>query len=82
MEGPPKVFLDCYFLWLQAVGVHCRMGRGRTGVMAACYLVKFQGQSPDSAIASIRRLRPGSIETYSQEKAVVAFYDNIMGTMP
>lgn len=58
----------------QAVGVHCALGFGRTGTMLACYLVKEQGLAAGDAIAEIRRLRPGSIETYEQEKAVFQFY--------
>lgn len=58
----------------KAVGVHCRMGRGRTGVMAACYLVRFCDMTPQSAMGEIRKNRPGSIETYSQEEAVMDYY--------
>lgn len=58
----------------QAVAVHCILGLGRTGTMLACYLVKDKGLAPADAIAEIRRLRPGSIETYEQEKAVFQFY--------
>ncbi|XP_002760206.1 dual specificity protein phosphatase 23 isoform X2 [Callithrix jacchus] len=58
----------------EAVGVHCALGFGRTGTMLACYLVKEQGLAAGDAIAEIRRLRPGSIETYEQEKAVFQFY--------
>lgn len=58
----------------QAVGVHCALGFGRTGTMLACYLVKERGLAAGDAIAEIRRLRPGSIETYEQEKAVFQFY--------
>ncbi|XP_037360369.1 dual specificity protein phosphatase 23 [Talpa occidentalis] len=58
----------------EAVGVHCALGRGRTGTMLACYLVKDQGLAAGDAIAEIRRLRPGSIETHEQEKAVFQFY--------
>ena len=42
--------------------------------MLACYLVKERGLAAGDAIAEIRRLRPGSIETYEQEKAVFQFY--------
>ncbi|XP_015923771.1 dual specificity protein phosphatase 23 [Parasteatoda tepidariorum] len=58
----------------KAVGVHCRMGRGRTGVMAACYLVRFKNMKPVNAIELIRNNRPGSIETYSQEEAVMDYF--------
>ncbi|CAG9863166.1 unnamed protein product [Phyllotreta striolata] len=40
----------------QAVGVHCRQGRGRTGVMAACFLVKYQNLHPEKAITKISHL--------------------------
>jgi protein tyrosine phosphatase len=59
----------------QPVGVHCRMGQGRTGVMSACFLVHFYDQSPEQAITNVRLLRPGSVETYEQEKAVVRYHD-------
>lgn len=54
--------------------MHCTLGFGRTGTMLACYLVKERGLCAGDAIAEIRRLRPGSIETYEQEKAVFQFY--------
>ncbi|KAJ8963286.1 hypothetical protein NQ318_018753 [Aromia moschata] len=59
----------------QGVGVHCRMGRGRTGVMAACYLVRFHGMYPQTAIQKVRSERPGSVETYEQERAVYRYHD-------
>lgn len=46
--------------------MHCRSGRGRTGVMAACYLVYFLNLTPERAITTLRLGRPGSIETYRQ----------------
>ena len=55
----------------QAVGVHCAAGKGRTGTFAAAYLVA-QGADARDAIAEVRRLRPGSIETREQEAAIVA----------
>ncbi|XP_044755908.1 dual specificity protein phosphatase 23-like [Coccinella septempunctata] len=61
----------------QAIAIHCRMGRGRTGVMAACYLVHFMKIAPERAITNIRLMRPGSIETYEQERSVVKFHDYI-----
>jgi atypical dual specificity phosphatase len=55
-----------------AVAVHCGAGLGRTGVVMACYFVS-KGLSAANAIARIRRLRPGSIETEEQEHAVAEF---------
>jgi atypical dual specificity phosphatase len=54
------------------VGVHCGAGLGRTGTLLACYLVGQELPSAD-AIARIRRLRPGSIETPEQEEVVEEF---------
>jgi len=53
----------------QAVAVHCHAGLGRTGTICACYLVRT-GLSAEGAIARVRMLRPGSIETPAQEEAV------------
>ncbi len=54
------------------VAVHCGAGLGRTGVVLAGYFVR-KGLSAANAIARVRRLRPGSIETEEQERAVEEF---------
>ena len=54
------------------VAVHCGAGLGRTGMVLACYFVD-KGLSASNAMARVRRLRPGSIETKEQEDAVVNF---------
>jgi atypical dual specificity phosphatase len=51
------------------VGTHCGAGKGRTGTFLAALFVA-RGWEADAAIAEIRRLRPGSIETALQAQAV------------
>ena len=50
--------------------VHCGAGFGRTGCVLACCLVSEQGLTAEAAMEAVRRLRPGSIETYDQEALV------------
>ena len=49
--------------------VHCRAGKGRTGTVLAGYFV-CKGMPPIEAIKHVRALRPGSIETPEQERAI------------
>lgn len=49
--------------------VHCLAGLGRTGTVLAGYFVAV-GVSPDAAVKKVRSLRPGSIETSEQERAI------------
>jgi protein-tyrosine phosphatase len=48
------------------IAMHCYAGLGRTGTVAARLLIET-GMKPGEAIALVRRVRPGSIETPQQE---------------
>jgi ADP-ribosyl-[dinitrogen reductase] hydrolase len=50
--------------------VHCRGGLGRAGTVAARLLIEL-GVKPTKAVASVRAVRPGAIETLAQEQFVL-----------
>ena len=54
------------------VAVHCAAGLGRTGTIIACWFA-HEKMSGRDAIARIRRLRPGSVETDEQADAIMEF---------
>ncbi|PRY25062.1 Cyclin-dependent kinase inhibitor 3 (CDKN3) [Aliiruegeria haliotis] len=45
--------------------LHCRGGRGRSGMVALRLMVE-RGVDPASALAELRTLRPGAVETEAQ----------------
>jgi atypical dual specificity phosphatase len=76
MEAPTQEQLDrAVSAMMRAMGqnkgvaVHCGAGLGRTGVVLAAYFVA-KGATAQNAVARIRRLRPGSIETDEQAEAI------------
>lgn len=82
MEPPSPEQLDQCISAIQrahakqmGVTVHCGAGLGRTGVVLGCYFVT-KGLTASNAIARVRRIRPGSIETDEQAEAVEAFERN------
>jgi protein-tyrosine phosphatase len=65
--------LDAHLSNGKTVGIHCRQGIGRSGVLAACLLVS-SGQSPDSAFERLSASRGRPIpETREQREWVEAF---------
>jgi atypical dual specificity phosphatase len=79
MEAPTQEQLErCVSAILRAnekgmgVAVHCEAGMGRTGTVLAAYFVA-KGMSATEAIARVRRMRPGSVETDEQVEAIELF---------
>ena len=58
------------------VVAQCAAGLGRTGTFLAAYLVS-DGMAPAQAIGHVRLLRPGSVETPEQERAVFRYAELI-----
>lgn len=50
--------------------VHCAAGKGRTGAVLAAYLMKKENLTADQAIEKIRLMRPGSVQSLTQETAL------------
>lgn len=61
----------------EAVMVHCAAGMGRAGTVLACYLVKYHKYSSKDAIEKIRKDRPGSIQSETQELAITLFEKHV-----
>lgn len=79
MEAPTDRQLDHVLATIRkantsgmGVVIHCAAGLGRTGTVLAAYFVA-QGLPPREAIEKVRDLRPGSVETIEQERAIERF---------
>jgi len=74
----PRAILSVVERLLEEVGagrsavVHCWAGLGRTGTVAACVLVA-RGRRAAEAVAAVRAVRPGAVQTGEQEAFVAEF---------
>ncbi len=50
--------------------VHCYAGIGRTGLFLAAFLARHRGLTADEAVATLRAVRPRSLETAVQMRAL------------
>jgi atypical dual specificity phosphatase len=50
--------------------VHCAAGKGRTGALLAAYMIKKENLTAEQAIEKIRLIRPGSVQSVTQETAL------------
>ena len=67
------IFIENEIEAKRAVLVHCAAGKGRTGTILGAYLLKKENLSAKDAITRIRHLRPGSIQTDSQENSLFEY---------
>lgn len=66
-------FIDQQISNSRPVMVHCAAGLGRTGTVLAAYLVKKQHLTAVQAIEKLRRIRPGSVQSVTQETALSVY---------
>ena len=70
-------FIDKQISSGRPVVVHCAAGKGRTGAVLAAYLVKRQKLTAERAIEKLRSMRPGSVQSVSQE-TLVSMYEKYL----
>ena len=81
-DGNVPIALDQMFMLVERilgharakrnVVIHCRDGLGRSGLVAACCMTAL-GADAEEATETVRMIRPGALETASQEQTLRAF---------
>ena len=59
--------------------VHCWAGLGRAGTIAACVLVN-RGMNAQVAVAMLRSVRPGAVQSLPQERLIRQYADALQET--
>jgi atypical dual specificity phosphatase len=62
----------------EKLAVHCKAGLGRTGTILAAWLIREGGLSADDAIARLRRINPGYIQSQDQEDFLHSYEADLM----
>jgi atypical dual specificity phosphatase len=72
MEGMDEAvdYIDKKIRSGKPVLVHCAAGKGRTGAILAAYMIKKENLPAEQAIQKIRLMRPGSVQSLTQETAL------------
>ncbi len=86
MEAPSQRQLDHILATVKrahdsrmGVAIHCAAGLGRTGTVLAAYFVST-GLTARDALRKVRELRPGSVETLDQERAIEQYAQKLAPT--
>ena len=61
----------------KSVLIHCMGGKGRTGLVAAALLIKTGKVNASKAINYVRSIRPGAVETLTQEQFLYKYAQRI-----